>query len=459
MALALLVLAYLLGGTSGDFPGRVMLIELAAIGLLALTLAGWKGPRPAWPAIAGIVFILGLPLLQLVPLPPKVWQLLPGREVAREIAAFADPGMWRPITLDANATLKSWLSLLVPVAMFLAVLQLPHAQRVLLCLAFIGIAVASLLLGLLQLSTGAAWLYLFDSGQNNLPVGFFTNRNHQAALLYAAAAMALFAAARMGRATPLVRMVSAGLILAFAAGIFATESRMGMALLGLILLLAIPLFFGDRLEWRMRLAAIGVVAVLGFLLSQSGVVRDAIGRFALLSSEGRFEFWPEAWFAAQAYFPFGAGMGTFVKSYQAMETLGAVSPAYVNHAHNDYLELVLEFGGFAYIGMALFAAWYGHRWVRALFLDPRDEGNLLARIAMIAILALLLHSIVDYPVRTFAHLTFFGMLCALAYRPVAEGLRGPAPRAANDPGARRPTANAVASGLNSTETALITNAT
>ena len=101
--LILLALAYLLGGTSGDFPGRAMVIELAAIGLLALTLATWRGPRPSWAAIAGIVFILALPLLQLVPLPPKVWQLLPGRQVAREIAIFADPAMWRPVTLDASA--------------------------------------------------------------------------------------------------------------------------------------------------------------------------------------------------------------------------------------------------------------------------------------------------------------------------------------------------------------------
>lgn len=457
--LLLLVAAYLFGGTSGDFPGRVMLIELIAIGSLALTLTTWKGARPSWGAIVGITFLLGLPLLQLIPLPPNIWQLLPGREVAREIAAFVDPGMWRPITLDANATFKAWLSLLLPVAMFLAVLQLPHSQRVLLCLALIGIAVTSLLLGLLQLSIGATWLFLFDSGQNNLPVGFFTNRNHQAALFYVAAAMALFAAARSRGGTPFVRMLCAGLVIAFAAGIFATESRAGMALLGIILALSIPLFFGDRIDWRMMLGGIALLAVIGFLLSQSGVVRDAIGRFALLSSEGRFEFWPEAWYAAQAYFPIGAGMGTFVKSYQAMETLDALGPAYVNHAHNDYLELVLEFGALAFAGMALFAAWYGHRWVRALFLDPRDEANLLARIAMIAILALLLHSIVDYPVRTYAHLTLFGMLCALAYRPLVEGFRSPAARPASDPGARNSTPMAVASGLNSTDRTSLTIAT
>ena len=417
LALLLLVVGFLLGGTSGDFPGRAMVIELVAVMSLTLTLATWHGPRPSWAAIAGTLLILALPLMQLIPLPPKIWQIFPGRDVAREIAAFIDPDMWRPITLDSDATMKSWLSLFVPVAMFLAVLQLPSAQRLLLCYAVIAIGMASLLLGMIQATSGNDRLYLFDSTQNGLPLGFFANRNHQAALMYVSAGMSLLMAKRASLNGSAQRLLYFGLVFVFTAGIFATGSRAGLGLLGVTILLFIPIFAGHRINWWMALVGAASVAAFGFLLSQSGVVQDAVARFALLSTEGRYDIWSEAWFAANAYYPIGAGLGTFVKSYQAMEPLAAVTPYYVNHAHNDYLELVLELGVCAYLAIGLFLAWYATRTFRVLFREPRDSANLVARAALIAILALLLHSIVDYPIRTFAHLGLFGMLCSLLYRP------------------------------------------
>lgn len=413
----LIAVSFALGGTSGDVPFRAMTIELVAILSLMLTVATWQGPRLPWPAMAGIIFILGLPLLQLVPLPPKVWQLLPGRDVAREIAAFVDPEMWRPITLDSEATFKSWLSLLLPVAMFVGTVQLRSSLRLLLCQIVIAIALASLFLGIMQVMSGREWSYLFETEHRGLPLGVFTNRNHQAALLYVAAGMALLSARRAAPGATAERLICFSLVVAFAAGIFATESRAGMVLLFLTLLLSTPLFMLRRINWWMLSIGVASLGAVTFLLSQSGVVRDAVGRFALLSSEGRFEIWPEAWYAAKAYFPAGAGLGTFVKSYQAMEQLTTLTANYVNHAHNDYLELALELGVFAFVAVGLFLIWVVVRSFRILYREPRDEANLIARVALIAILAMLIHSAADYPIRTFAHLGLFGFLCGLVYRP------------------------------------------
>ena len=54
--------------------------------------------------------ILILPLLQLVPLPPSVWQALPGRELPAQIDASLGLNIWRPLTLDIEGTVRAVLA-------------------------------------------------------------------------------------------------------------------------------------------------------------------------------------------------------------------------------------------------------------------------------------------------------------------------------------------------------------
>jgi hypothetical protein len=69
------------------------------------------------------------------------------------------------------------------------------------------------------------------------------------------------------------------------------------------------------------------------------------------------------------------------------------------------------------IALLLFLGWLATRgWV--IFRSAAGRADTLAQASLIAILLLLLHSIVDYPLRTYAHLALFGMLCALLVEPV-----------------------------------------
>ena len=45
-----------------------------------------------------------------------------------------------------------------------------------------------------------------------------------------------------------------------------------------------------------------------------------------------------------AYSPLGSGLGTFEDIYRTQERPETVTNAFLNHAHNDYLELWLETG-------------------------------------------------------------------------------------------------------------------
>jgi O-antigen ligase len=83
---------------------------------------------------------------------------------------------------------------------------------------------------------------------------------------------------------------------------------------------------------------------------------------------------------------------------------------YVVHAHNDYAELALELGIPGVLLMLLFLAWWG-RAVWAVW--RRAEGGPFTRAASIASGAVLIHSLVDFPLRTAAISACFAMFMAL----------------------------------------------
>ncbi|MCW3837108.1 O-antigen ligase family protein [Sphingomonas canadensis] len=415
----LLLLAALLGGTSGEVPGRVMVLELLAIVTLILNFLFWRGPHVPRHVKIAVGVLLAVPLLQLVPLPFDIWSQLPGREQAAAQSAFIGELGWRPLTLDPGATIKTWLSLLLPVAMFWATLGASEAQRKLFAWILIGVAIFSVALGIAQVAIGSPWLVPFPTSHLTRFIGLFANRNHQASLLYISVALAIGLLAARSNVSP-VRLMLLGAIIVLTAGLAATQSRAGMTLLVMIMALS-ALMFLPILGKRVAVtgAVVGLLGVV-LLVSGSGVVRSGISRFAEAASDGRFGFWPDVFYASLAYFPAGSGLGTFVLSYQSMESLQMVGDHFINHAHNDYLELLLEGGVVALLCLAGFLALLGARAIATLRRRPVEYGDTAARAALVALMALLLHSFVDYPIRTYALLTVFGMLCGLLYRPGDE---------------------------------------
>jgi O-antigen ligase len=121
--------------------------------------------------------------------------------------------------------------------------------------------------------------------------------------------------------------------------------------------------------------------------------------------------------AAWRYFPVGSGFGTFVPIYGMLQTPATVWAEYVNHAHDDWLEIFLEGGVPAALIAAGFLAWFvlacRDAWRRP---SPgtSESHQMLQRAATIAIALILLHSLVDYPMRTIAIMTVFGLASALA---------------------------------------------
>lgn len=410
----LLGCALVLGGGGSPAPATELALELLA----ALLLLAWLlpvGQRGQWrlvPVSARLIVLLiaALPALQLIPLPPMPWQALPGRELQREALALIDLDQtWRPISLAPHRTLASLLSLLPPLAMLAMTTTLDQPTRFRLVMVTLAAAIASLMLGALQLTEGeTSWSHLYDEIRPVL-TGFQANRNSTADfLLVAMPGVALVVRSLVDRhRLPanrwLVFGLSGGGLAIFALGVALTASRTGIMLLPIPFIASLwllrhwlPLarrhvFFG--------LAALGVLGLLGLLLARTSPALAAVIQRFDFSNELRPQIWRDALYVAQTHFPAGVGMGNFTPALVADEQLEVVRPFLPNRAHNDYLELAVEAGalGLAALGAS---AWLVLREGWRAWRDPARSGAGLVVFAIAGLTVFALHSVVDYPLRS-----------------------------------------------------------
>ena len=409
------LLALVLGGGGSPAPLAELALQLA-IALLAL--AWWQAPGPSSlvslprPVLAIAVLLIALPLMQLIPLPPALWQSLPGRELAQEaLALTGSDGQWMPLSLAPDRTLAALLAVLPAVAVLIMTSELGEAGRARILLALIAGLVLTLLLGAAQVSGGPdSLLRLYGRGGGALE-GFQANRNSTADVILIgmlAAIAAMRAQALAGhlpnRPGPVLAM-ALGVIAVGAIGVAMTTSRAGIALL----LVALATIVGLLRPWlgtasrRLSIALLGLAGTGLAALStfaRSEALSRVVDRFAF-SAELRPDLWRDSLYAAQHNFPFGVGMGNFVPALVASERLEVLRETMPNRAHNELLELAVEGGVFglglaaaliAIVMTAVIRAW------RAA--TPGSAGTVLFAASALTILAL--HSLVDYPFRSMA---------------------------------------------------------
>ncbi len=431
LTLTLVAAALLLGGATreGDIPNAI--VRLLSIPVLVLALGRLMEHRPEREA--GLLMLLtaaviAVPVIELIPLPPALWTALPGRAPVAE--AYAAAGMaapWLPVSLSPDGTVNAALALLPGAAAFFAALTLDkHARRAVVPWV-LAAAAASMVLGVAQLAGGQeSDLRFYEITNASAAVGFFANRNHQAALLLAAMPLIVawmrHANRRGNSRRPLVLGLSLGFIAALTAAVITTDSRAGQLLLIPVGLGCILMALGVRLpriSLRLALGAVVALVLAAGLAVQFGLLQSAAD--VPLEGELRLRVAPTIAQASMHYLPFGSGPGTFDPIYRMYETVR--TNAFLNHAHNDYLELWLETGVFALILIPLFLAWFITAGLRAW---RSGEGDDLARAATIIIALLLVHSLVDYPLRTAAMSVLFAFACGCLIKPQVKPEQAPA---------------------------------
>jgi O-antigen ligase len=408
---ALLVLLWGVGGASrADVPGQALSRLFSCLALSALVLFSprlkLRGARAAAILLSLSAFVA---LVQLIPLPPSLWPLLPGRELLTEAATIAgQPQPWRPLTVSPDATRNALASLLVPAAVLIMALQLTLEEHWRLVKLLLALILAGCVVALLQFS-GARFDNPFINDIAGSVSGTFANRNHFALFAALGCLLAPIWGFRTATKTRWSVLGSLALIPFLILIILATGSRAGIAL-GALALGAAAIV--SRASIRQELESLprwGIVLVLlVFATLIIGVVTAAIfyDRAASLdrvfaggsATELRIAAAPYVLDAIVRYFPLGAGFGTFDPVYRMIEPDHLLREAYFNHAHNDWLEVVLD-GGIAGLlllaGACLWllrATWQAWRW--------RREGQSLALAGAGILILIMIASIVDYPART-----------------------------------------------------------
>jgi len=205
-------------------------------------------------------------------------------------------------------------------------------------------------------------------------------------------------------------------------GIFLSNS-LACAILVWPMLAGVWLLYRPKTQIRWPLVAIGLpmVVVAMVCLLNSGLVSNDLMAKSGTVGISRGEFLANGLAMVRSFAPFGSGIGTFREIYPWFEDLAIVGTTFVNHAHNDLLELLIETGlpGLAVLG--LFLRWFAIR-VMQLWSSER-ERNPVSLGAAFAIGAVLIHSLADYPLRTAAISGLFG-LCLVMMCRTSES-RGP----------------------------------
>ena len=164
------------------------------------------------------------------------------------------------------------------------------------------------------------------------------------------------------------------------------------------------------------LVAAGAVMLTGMFVTWLGYER-ALGRFGQLwgqeiSENVRTRMFADTWRIFLDHPWVGTGLGTFVTVYP--QYASSYDGRLVDHAHNDYIEMMAETGMVGVICSLAFIVILFHTSLSNLRLEG-DSFSLAFRLgALVACSGLLLHSLVDFNMHIPSNALLFFLLASLA---------------------------------------------
>ena len=423
------LLACLLLGGSTQTVWLGLVLQLVALAILAWAVVEWQ-QRPLGKEVRQLLWFAGamvvLVAIHLLPLPSALWSALPGREPVVDGLKLLglQPG-WQPLSMAPYDTITAGRALLPPLALLVAILWLRAYTRTGLAMALLIGAVLGLGLGMLQTSGANATgrFYLQPEYDLNGASGFFANPNFMATLLLANLPfLAALLRSRLNESAQSAQRRQAALVISVAGillvlvGLLLNKSLAGLGLaIPVVLLSALivvkpPKWLGVGIGAGALVVCLAFVALLAVPLDGRLVDHDTA-----VSLSTRQTFLTTGMAVARDYLPVGSGIGSFERVYRMKENPQAIDPTiFVNHAHDDYLELLIETGIPGMLLVLAFLGWFGMMCVRLWRGAGRDPFAVAGAITAGMILV---HSLVDFPLRTSAIAATFAMALAMLVKP------------------------------------------
>ncbi len=450
--IALLVFSPLPQGSAWEWS--ILVIQLSVLALaLVFVLFNRESPSPALSRTLRLPRILiccffGLLLLQALPLPPGLVRVLSPASFHFH-HAYA-PGLsassFLTLSLAPAETLRQGLTLLAYILAAVLVLrvlehfrQMERLAAVLVCL-----GVFQAVYGLFELSRARPWI-LFTRKLINLDsvTGTFVNRNHLAGYLEMIIPLALgllisrlgfFSLRTRGSAVEFrevinllsrksfalnILLMAASVVMAVA--VVKSQSRAGVFLVifTFLLLLMMSLFHltasgeGRRLA-RNMINALFLIILLFSLAAGMTAVMNRFSADDTIFKGGRTLFWENTMPVIGDYPVFGSGLGTFASVYPAYDPEGGEMR--LTHAHNDYLELMIETGILGFLLLAGAVIWILVRCFRVWKARHNLEVKGLAMGGLVSLVVMLVHSFTDFNLHIPSNALLFAVILALTVK-------------------------------------------
>jgi len=389
---ALLFLAFLLGGGTRQGLWSDSLLQIAMVPALLLGLGNIRQSRlsVAGKVLVGLICVLLA--MQFLPL-PRSWP--PVSVLPADQASFSLSSTLFSISAGKGLSSVAFAATVLGFTVFLARFS-DREQKSLIRFLLAGILL-NIAIGGLQLSA-AGNEPVTGVFQYGMRAGVFANENHYSTLMVMMIPLLAFYYTD-GRERVLM---FAGWIVVILLFCFALGSRSGMVLSLAITVLSTVWIFRAKLFHRrapMQAAILTSALLIGtataFFLTPSGLL-DLGQRQSFINTTSA---------ALGDNWVFGTGLGSFDLVYPAYEDRSGIYYEFVNHVHNDYLELALEGGVLGVAIMLLF----GLLVFVFVFRSP------MKTMAGLSLTAVLISSTVDYPLRTMAVAMVFAFCCAVLF--------------------------------------------
>jgi O-antigen ligase len=266
-------------------------------------------------------------------------------------------------------------------------------------------------------SSHGAIYWLVRPTESSWPYGPYVNHNHYAGLMEMLIPIPLVMSLRRNME------VSRRILLGFAAvvmgaSLFLSQSRGGM--LALLIELGVLVVVAARRN-RAALIALGVFAIVcvGMLVSVGG---GELGhRIASMQSPldaqlsgSRITIARNSVELVKQKPLLGWGLGLFPSVYPSVRSFA--TDQFINEAHNDYVQLLVETGLLGFLSMIVFIVFVYRSALRGLRGWEFAQGRALTLAMMIGITGIVVHSLFDFNLQIPANAAMFFFCCGIAGR-------------------------------------------
>jgi O-antigen ligase len=285
---------------------------------------------------------------------------------------------------------------------------------------FFGFLVA--IFGILQQLTFNGKLYWFREMRfGGIPFGPYVNRNHFAGFAELVIPIALVPLV-LGKVRRERRFAVVVFALLPIVALFLSASRGGIvsfaAEIGVLTLLLALRRTGGR-----HVLAGGVVLLLAFMLVSWLGVRQILERFSSMQSlevtvGKRASMRHDSWHIFRDHPWTGTGLGTLPVVFPAYESL--YDGKIVNHAHNDYLEMLADTGLLGALCCASFLGVLFFCSLKQLLVADNSFAAALHLSGLVACCGFLVHSLVDFNLHMPGNALLFFLMAYLATAPIPQ---------------------------------------